>query len=86
MEHWVFYFLETFEVLTLASSRSKCILNTEWFFTEEQFIVFWKFYQKNWWKLGFYKILIRHCKADDFPHSPCFQENVFAIDIIAARF
>jgi len=70
----------------LWSLGSKFIMNTEWFFTEEEFVVFWKHYQKNWWRFGFYKILIRHCRADDFPHSPCFQRNVYAIDIVAARY
>jgi len=78
-----------FVVSTLTAShvlRSKLIMNTEWFFTEEEFIVFWKYYQKNWWRFGWYKILIRHCKADEFPHSPCYQRNVYAIDIVAFRF
>uniref|UniRef100_A0A7S3YCN7 FAD-binding PCMH-type domain-containing protein n=2 Tax=Lotharella globosa TaxID=91324 RepID=A0A7S3YCN7_9EUKA len=70
----------------LWSLGSKAIMNTEWFFTEEEMITFWKYYQKNWMNLGFYKILIRHCKADDFPHSPCYQRNVYAIDIIALRY
>ncbi|GAB5361809.1 hypothetical protein AAMO2058_000744500 [Amorphochlora amoebiformis] len=70
----------------LWSLGSKFILNTEWFFTEEEMIVFWKYYQKNWMSFGFYKILIRHCKADDFPYSPCFRRNVYAIDIIALRY
>mmetsp|Transcript_31163 Transcript_31163/g.54785 ORF Transcript_31163/g.54785 Transcript_31163/m.54785 type:complete len:668 (+) Transcript_31163:22-2025(+) len=70
----------------LWSLGSKFILNTEWFFTEEEMVVFWKYYQKNWWRFGWYKILIRHCKADDFPHSPCYQRNVYAIDIIALRY
>eukprot|EP00466_Bigelowiella_natans_P011108 jgi/Bigna1/91513/estExt_fgenesh1_pg.C_1030048 len=70
----------------LWSLGSKLIMNTEWFFTEEEFIVFWKYYQKNWWRFGWYKILIRHCKADEFPHSPCYQRNVYAIDIVAFRY
>merc|ERR1712146_371443 len=70
----------------LWSLGSKAIMNTEWFFTEEEFIVFWKYYQKNWWRFGWYKILIRHCKADEFPNSPCYQRNVYAIDIVAFRY
>lgn len=71
---------------SLWSLGSKFIMNTEWFFNEDQMIKFWKFYQKNWYKLGWYKLLIRHCKADDFPHSPCYKENVYAVDIITLRY
>lgn len=65
---------------------SKAVMNTEWFFTEEEMVKFWKFYQKNWFSLGWYKILIRHCKADNFPNSPCYKRDKFAVDIVALRY
>jgi hypothetical protein len=64
---------------------SNAVLNTEWFFTEQEMVTFWKYYQENWFNLGWYKILIRHCKADDFPSSPCYRQDKFAVDVVALR-